>query len=100
LLYRIEHLQALDSCLLYVRLANGVEGTVDLSGLIGRGVFAALSDADTFARVSIDEFGTVVWPNATAAGHRSCNSRSSRRARRSGGWRCYQGTSAGRACEM
>ena len=48
---------------LWVRFKDGVEGTVDLSGLIGHGVFAPLVDQAMFAGVAIDEFGALCWPN-------------------------------------
>ncbi|MBM3269424.1 MAG: DUF2442 domain-containing protein [Candidatus Sericytochromatia bacterium] len=48
---------------LHLRFDNGVEGTVDLSRLVGRGVFAAWSQPGVFESVAIDQdFGTVEWP--------------------------------------
>lgn len=41
---------------------NGERGVVDLSGLVGRGVFAAWDDPDEFNRVSVTEYGAVEWP--------------------------------------
>jgi hypothetical protein len=42
---------------------DGSEGVVDLSGLVGRGVFAAWRDPAVFDAVSIDtQTGTVSWP--------------------------------------
>jgi hypothetical protein len=46
-----------------VRSTDGVEGVVDLSAVVGRGVFAPLMDEAVFAGASIDEFGAVCWPN-------------------------------------
>lgn len=46
-----------------VRFADGVEGTIDLSPLIGHGVFAQLADQDIFAQVHVDPIThTVAWP--------------------------------------
>ena len=48
---------------IYVRFADGVEGTVDLSPLIGQGVFSQFADANIFAEVFIDPVShTVAWP--------------------------------------
>ena len=42
---------------------DGLEGEVDLSNLVGKGVFTAWTDAKEFARVYVDEeSGTVTWP--------------------------------------
>ena len=46
---------------LKLRFNDGVEGVVDLSGEVGKGVFAAWKDADHFKRVRIGEFGGPVW---------------------------------------
>ena len=51
---------------LWVRFADGVQGEVDLSDLIGHGVFRSLLDLAAFARVVIDEFGAVCWPDGLA----------------------------------
>ncbi|HVG84760.1 MAG TPA: DUF2442 domain-containing protein [Vicinamibacterales bacterium] len=51
--------------LLYVRFADGVSGEVDMSTLVlspRAGVFAALADAEIFARVGLED-GAVTWPN-------------------------------------
>lgn len=42
---------------------DGVEGTVDLSDLAGKGVFKAWDKGDTFNQVFIDkESGAIAWP--------------------------------------
>lgn len=50
---------------LYLRFADGVEGVIDLDGVIRwEGVFESLRDPARFAEVRVDaELGTVVWPN-------------------------------------
>lgn len=57
--------RALENHRLYLRFADGVEGEVDLNGLIlWEGVFTPLLDPARFAEVRVDaELGTVVWPN-------------------------------------
>ncbi|MHB9025864.1 MAG: DUF2442 domain-containing protein [Armatimonadota bacterium] len=48
---------------IWVRFADGVEGTIDLSSLIGHGVFAQLADPTVFAQVFVDPVThTVAWP--------------------------------------
>lgn len=65
MLIDIVEARAVESHRLYLRFADGVEGEVDLSGLIRwEGVFAPLQDPARFAEVRVDaELGTVVWPN-------------------------------------
>jgi hypothetical protein len=50
---------------LYLRFADGVEGEVDLDGIVRwEGVFASLRDPSCFAQVRVDaDLGTIVWPN-------------------------------------
>ncbi|MCH8969569.1 MAG: DUF2442 domain-containing protein [Planctomycetes bacterium] len=60
---RIVKAKALDNCRLHLEFEDGVEGTVDLSEMVDRGVFSAWSDPDFFARVTVDpETRTVTWP--------------------------------------
>jgi hypothetical protein len=47
---------------LWLRYEDGAEGTVDLSDLAGRGVFAAWEDRSVFEAVRISESGAVEWP--------------------------------------
>ena len=50
---------------MHIRFEDGVEGIVDLAGLVRfEGVFAALKDPAEFRRVSVNrEFGAICWPN-------------------------------------
>ena len=41
---------------------DGESGIIDLSSLVGRGVFAAWNDAAVFERVSITDQGAIEWP--------------------------------------
>jgi hypothetical protein len=62
-MHRVIHAIALDGYRLQLRFSDGAEGEVDLSDLVGGGVFAAWRDPDFFAQVGIDEVaGTVCWP--------------------------------------
>lgn len=49
---------------LYLRFEDGVEGEIDLDGLIEfKGVFESLRDPEEVAKVEVDpETGTVSWP--------------------------------------
>ncbi len=61
--YEIVAVQALPEYRLALRFADGVEGEVDVSELVGQGVFAAWRDPAFFGQVFIDrESGTVAWP--------------------------------------
>ena len=61
--YRIEAAEVRPNYRLWVRFADGAAGEVDLSDLVGKGVFAAWQDPKEFAQVAVDtESGTVAWP--------------------------------------
>jgi Protein of unknown function (DUF2442) len=48
---------------LWLRFTDGAEGEVDLSDLVGRGVFARWTDPAEFAQVRVDpDARTVCWP--------------------------------------
>ncbi|MBI4230783.1 MAG: DUF2442 domain-containing protein [Planctomycetes bacterium] len=60
---RIVRAEARSRYRLYLVFDDGVAGEVDLSDLVGQGVFASWRDPAQFARVGIDaEAGTVCWP--------------------------------------
>jgi len=46
---------------LRLRYADGVTGVVDLSHLVGKGVFELWNDPEAFARVSIGTGGELCW---------------------------------------
>ena len=47
---------------MWIRFSNGVEGEVDLSELVGKGVFTLWNDPEQFAKVFIDpESHTIAW---------------------------------------
>jgi hypothetical protein len=48
---------------LKVRFSDGLEGVVDLSDLVGKGVFSVWKDPKKFSQVFVDpECHTVCWP--------------------------------------
>jgi hypothetical protein len=55
----------IDGYRIHLRFEDGVEGDVDISGLIRfEGVFAPLRDPKEFARIAVNlETGTICWPN-------------------------------------
>ena len=62
-MYRVVAVKPLDGYRLHVRVEDGIEGEVDLSGRLFGPVFETLKDQNLFAQVSIDEFGVLCWPN-------------------------------------
>ena len=62
--WRVQRVEALPDFVLRVRFLDGLEGEVDLAGLIHSaraGVFGALAIPGKFEEVSL-ELGAVVWP--------------------------------------
>ena len=53
--------KALPGFKLHLRYRDGVEGEVDLSPLVGKGVFALWNDPSAFENVSIGESGEIRW---------------------------------------
>jgi hypothetical protein len=47
---------------LWLRYDDGAEGTVDLSDLVGRGVFEAWKDPRVFEGVKLTAHGALEWP--------------------------------------
>ena len=63
MLYKVEEAEARPDYRLWVRFSDGLEGEIDLSSLVGKGVFAAWEDPTLFEAVEVDPgSGTVVWP--------------------------------------
>ncbi len=61
-MHRIVRVKPMKNYRLWVEFSDGVQGTVDLSHLVGKGVFSAWKDPKNFKSVFIDpETGTVAW---------------------------------------
>jgi hypothetical protein len=61
---RIIEVKALDEHKLWLRFADGITGTVDLSAELWGPMFEPLKDRALFARASVHpELHTVTWPN-------------------------------------
>jgi hypothetical protein len=61
---RITEVEVLGAYRLRLTFDNGTTGTVDLSDLVGRGVFALWRDQGAFERVRIGSSGELVWDDA------------------------------------
>ena len=53
--------EALPGYRLRLSYSDGVEGEIDLSGDVGRGVFAPLADEAFFGKVYIGAYGQIAW---------------------------------------
>lgn len=62
-MYRIVEVKPLPGFKVWLKFSDGIEGEVDLSDLIGKGVFEAWNDPKGFESVFIDpESHTIAWP--------------------------------------
>jgi len=62
-MHRIVSVDALDQYRIKVQFDDGLEGEVDVSGLVGQGVFQSWRDPAEFGKAFVDpESGTVAWP--------------------------------------
>jgi hypothetical protein len=62
----------LDGFKLYLTYDDGVQGTVDLSHLKGKGVFIWWENGDNFSKVFIDKYGAIVWNDDLDVDSLSC----------------------------
>ena len=58
---KVSEVRPLPGDVLHVRYEDGVEGEVDLSAYIGRGVFAAWNDTAFFETVYMSSHGSIAW---------------------------------------
>ena len=62
-MHRVVSVEPLADRRLRLLFEDGITGEVDLSDLVGNGVFEALTDPAEFAKVYVDpETHTVAWP--------------------------------------
>lgn len=62
-MHRIVEVEARKGYRIWIRFEDEVSGEVDLSGLVGKGVFRRWKEEAEFRKVHIDpETGTVAWP--------------------------------------
>lgn len=60
-MHKITKAEAKEDYKVELTFADGAHGTVDLSGLVGKGVFAAWEDYTCFQGVQIGSFGELKW---------------------------------------
>lgn len=58
---RPNKIEALSGFRIHVTYPDGVQGIIDLSADVGRGVFAPLADEAFFRTVHIGRFGQIAW---------------------------------------
>lgn len=58
---KTKHVEPLDGFRLRLEYTDGVKGIVDVSHLVGKGVFAAWNDYEFFKRVHVGPNGDVRW---------------------------------------
>ena len=61
--YRVTSVEALPGFVLRLEFADGTRGSVRVGDDLIGPVFEALRDERDFAKVYVDEFGAVCWPN-------------------------------------
>ncbi len=54
-------IEALSGYRIRLTYPDGAEGVIDLSGDVGRGVFAPLADEAFFRTVHIGQYGQIAW---------------------------------------
>jgi hypothetical protein len=60
-MHKITSVEVLDHYRLHLSFDDGVCGDVDLSGLVGSGVFALWNAYDDFRNVKIGDTGELIW---------------------------------------
>lgn len=58
---RIVDIKPLSGHKLHIKYSNGVEGDLDLSFLVGKGVFKNFEDENYFNKVRISDTGAPTW---------------------------------------
>ncbi len=62
-MHTITRVEALEDYRISASFADGTSGVIDLSSLVGRGVFAAWEDYAEFRKISVGEMGELIWPS-------------------------------------
>jgi hypothetical protein len=60
-MFKPVQVKALQGYKLWVKFSDGVEGEVNLSHLVGKGVFSQWNDYEFFEQVQITSSGDIVW---------------------------------------
>ncbi len=62
---KIIEIKALKNYKLFLKYSDGVEGVIDLSDIVGKGVFEAFKNYSFFENVKIGESDAPTWENET-----------------------------------
>ncbi|MBI4356996.1 MAG: DUF2442 domain-containing protein [Gammaproteobacteria bacterium] len=60
-MHKVTEIKALPEYKLWLHFDDGVEGTIDLSDRVGKGVFALWKDPTAFQEAEVGSFGEVMW---------------------------------------
>jgi len=60
-MYKITDVKVLSNYRIWLKYSDGTEGTVNLSYLVGKGVFSLWNNYEEFKKVSIGTSGELVW---------------------------------------
>ena len=60
-MYRITEVKVISNYTLWFKYSDGIEGKVDLSYLVGKGVFSLWNSYEEFKKVSIGSSGELIW---------------------------------------
>ncbi len=61
MIIKILEIKPLPQYKLHIKYNNGVEGNIDLSSFVGKGVFEKFNDVNFFNNVKIGQFGEPCW---------------------------------------
>ena len=62
-MHMITRVEALENYQISASFADGTRGIIDLSSLVGHGVFTTWEDYTEFRKVKVGETGELVWPS-------------------------------------
>jgi len=60
-MYKIVKLKVLSDYKIWIKYNDNTEGTIDLSSLVGKGVFSLWNDYEEFKKVTIGDIGELKW---------------------------------------
>lgn len=60
-MYKINKVKVLSDYKIWLKYLDGTEGIIDLSDLVGRGVFSEWNDYEKFKNVKIGSSGELIW---------------------------------------
>ncbi|MFH1777559.1 MAG: DUF2442 domain-containing protein [Candidatus Omnitrophota bacterium] len=64
-MYKIIEVKVLSDYNIWIKYSDGTEGTLNLSHLVGKGVFSSWKNYDKFKEVSIGASGELLWGKET-----------------------------------